>query len=118
MEKLKKHYEGKIEPIDLIIGNKLDFVRGSIVKYACRAGKKEGEAEKDILKIIDYALLLAKQEDIDVKDYLAIQIVKERIGVNDTSTTTKQAENTWHIDKGVYPIRFHDEPSPSECAWG
>lgn len=53
------HYESnKIEPITYIMANNMSFNRGNIVKYAHRAGKKEGQQELDIKKIIDYAMLL------------------------------------------------------------
>lgn len=62
-----EHYHGNgTEPIDLISDNKLDFCRGSIIKYAYRAGKKEGQEKQDILKIIDYAMLLMEQEGINM----------------------------------------------------
>lgn len=60
------HYKSKIEPLEYIIENGFDFVRGNIIKYASRAGKKEGEEKNDIKKIIDYALILAKQENINI----------------------------------------------------
>lgn len=60
------HYESdSIEPIEFMMSNKLDFCRASIIKYAFRAGKKEGQESLDIKKIIDYAILLAMQEGID-----------------------------------------------------
>lgn len=37
------HYQGKIEPIDLIESQGLSFNRGNIIKYVCRAGKKDDE---------------------------------------------------------------------------
>lgn len=60
------HAEG-IEPIEYISSNKLDFNRGSIIKYAHRAGDKAGQERLDIKKIIDYAMLLAFQEGIDIE---------------------------------------------------
>ena len=40
------HYtSGKIEVMDFIDDQKLSFARGNIVKYVCRAGKKENELE-------------------------------------------------------------------------
>lgn len=60
------HYKSKIEPLEYIIENGFDFVRGNIIKYASRAGKKKGEEKNDIKKIIDYALILAKQENINI----------------------------------------------------
>lgn len=50
-----KHYQGTVQPIDLINAQGLNFNLGNVVKYACRAGKKDGEsAEKDLNKALDY----------------------------------------------------------------
>ena len=38
-----KHYQGTIQPIDLINAQDLNFNLGNVVKYVCRAGKKKGE---------------------------------------------------------------------------
>lgn len=38
-----KHYQGAVQPIDLINAQGLNFNLGNVVKYACRAGKKQGE---------------------------------------------------------------------------
>lgn len=43
MNKTPKHYKGKIQPIDLINAQNLNFNLGNVVKYVCRAGKKDGE---------------------------------------------------------------------------
>ena len=46
----------KIQPIEYITANKLDFIDGNIVKYATR--KKDGETDKERYdKIIHYAKL-------------------------------------------------------------
>ena len=37
------HYQGTIQPIDLINEQNLNFNLGNVVKYVCRAGKKQGE---------------------------------------------------------------------------
>ena len=37
------HYQGSIQPIDLINAQNLNFNLGNVVKYVCRAGKKQGE---------------------------------------------------------------------------
>lgn len=37
------HYQGTTQPIDLINAQNLNFNLGNVVKYVCRAGKKEGE---------------------------------------------------------------------------
>jgi tRNA A37 methylthiotransferase MiaB len=45
------HYtDGKIEVIDFIRDKHLDFCRGNVVKYICRAGKKSKETELEDLK--------------------------------------------------------------------
>ena len=37
------HYQGNIQPIDLINAQDLNFNLGNVVKYVSRAGKKQGE---------------------------------------------------------------------------
>lgn len=45
------HYnQGRIEVIDFIEDQKLNFSRGSAIKYISRAGKKPGESEVDDLQ--------------------------------------------------------------------
>ena len=46
------HYQGTIQPIDLINAQNLNFNLGNVVKYVCRAGKKQGE---NILSDLDKA---------------------------------------------------------------
>ena len=41
--KTPKHYQGTIQPIDLINAQDLNFNLGNVVKYVSRAGKKQGE---------------------------------------------------------------------------
>ena len=55
-----KHYKQyKIQPIEFIVANKLDFIQGNIIKYALR--KKDGEhPDEKWNKIIHYCEL-AKQ---------------------------------------------------------
>ena len=49
------HYQGVIQPIDLINAQNLNFNLGNVVKYVCRAGKKQGESNlKDLKKAKDY----------------------------------------------------------------
>ena len=43
INKTPKHYQGTIQPIDLINAQNLNFNLGNVVKYVCRAGKKQGE---------------------------------------------------------------------------
>ena len=55
MGNIPKHYQnGKIyDLIDVIQDFKLNFNRGNVLKYVCRAGKKDDEV-KDLEKAIDY----------------------------------------------------------------
>ena len=49
------HYQGTTQPIDLINAQDLNFNLGNVVKYVCRAGKKDGESkEKDLKKALNY----------------------------------------------------------------
>ena len=51
------HYKGyKIQPIEFIVANKLDFIQGNIVKYALRNKAGENPDEK-WNKIIHYCEL-------------------------------------------------------------
>ena len=57
------HYVGgetKIQTLDLIdsIGDSESFCRSNAIKYLSRFGKKEGKNQKDLLKVIHYAILL------------------------------------------------------------
>lgn len=72
------HYEGKIEPIEFIMANKMTFNRGNIIKYATRAGKKSGQEKLDIHKIIDYAMLMAFEEGVDIDKDDIIKLVNYR----------------------------------------
>ena len=52
------HYKNcKIQPVDYIYHNKLDFLEGNVVKYITRHRTK-GEGKKDIEKVIHYAELI------------------------------------------------------------
>ena len=65
------HYQGTIQPIDLINAQDLNFNLGNVVKYVCRAGKKQGE---NILSDLEKA-----------KDYINFEIerVKKWTNVNE-----------------------------------
>ena len=64
-----QHYtQFNIEPIEFLMRNKLEYWRGSIIKYVCRAGSKfqEGKTMKqseidDLNKIIEYALFRKRE---------------------------------------------------------
>ena len=55
MKSIPKHYEnGKdYDLIDVIKDYDLSFNLGNVIKYVCRAGKKENEI-KDLEKAVDY----------------------------------------------------------------
>ena len=40
-----KHYNEKVEPIELIEAFDLGFNRGNVIKYVARAGRKDDELE-------------------------------------------------------------------------
>ena len=55
-----KHYgQGKYQATDMIIdsGYGEGFCIGNIMKYAMRFGKKNGKDNKDLMKIIHYAII-------------------------------------------------------------
>ncbi len=44
------HYQnGSIQVWDFIADQNVDYFTGNVIKYICRAGKKEGESELDDL---------------------------------------------------------------------
>jgi len=46
-----KHYkEYKIQPIEFIVANKLDFIQGCVIKYICRFDKKNGVEDLEKIK--------------------------------------------------------------------
>ena len=52
-----KHYKNfKIQPIEFITANNLNFVQGCVIKYICRFDKKNGNEDLD--KVIHYCELL------------------------------------------------------------
>ena len=63
------HYEKmKIQPVEYIHANGLDFFEGNIVKYVTRHRSKNGA--EDIKKAIDYCKMILKLDygiDVDAK---------------------------------------------------
>lgn len=55
-----KHYEGAITPVEYIVANELDFLRGNIVKYVSRDKRKNGA--EDIRKAIHYCQMILKYD--------------------------------------------------------
>lgn len=55
------HYKGmKIQPVEFIHANKIPFIEGCIIKYACRHREKNGK--QDLLKIKHFVDLLISLE--------------------------------------------------------
>ena len=50
----------RIQPIEYIMANKMDFCSGNIVKYASRWDKK-GEPYSDLCKIVESAKILIEE---------------------------------------------------------
>ena len=65
------HYQGTIQPIELINAQNLNFNLGNIVKYVCRAGKKQGE---NILSDLEKA-----------KNYINYEIERVKKWTNDNA---------------------------------
>ena len=64
------HYgKNKIQTTEFVFDsqNGEGFCIGNIIKYAQRYGKKDGHNEKDLLKIIHYAIILLGSEHYDKK---------------------------------------------------
>ena len=63
------HYEKmKIQPVEYIHANGLDFFEGNVIKYVTRHRSKNGA--EDIKKAIDYCKMILKLDygiDIDTK---------------------------------------------------
>jgi len=56
-----QHYSDfKIEPLEYIIANNLDFLQGNIVKYVTRFRKKGGHS--DLIKAKQYLDILIENE--------------------------------------------------------
>lgn len=65
-----QHYsKNKIQTTEFIFdsGHGEGFCMGNIIKYAQRYGKKDGYNEKDLLKIVHYAIILLGKEHYDKK---------------------------------------------------
>ena len=58
-----KHYtKGKIEPIDFIYANNMDYLEGNIIKYISRYKYKGGS--EDLKKAQFYLRMLIQREEI------------------------------------------------------
>jgi hypothetical protein len=66
---MNEHYrQTPIQPIELITHYGLDFSLGNVLKYICRAGKKQNASIKDDLMKALWYLAYHLTEDIDVSD--------------------------------------------------
>jgi hypothetical protein len=66
-----QHYSGKegnkIQVTEFIMEHceNYDWLKGNVIKYIARYGKKDGKNRKDILKALHYALLMLYYDDRD-----------------------------------------------------
>lgn len=73
------HYsQVEIQPIMYILSNKLDFCRGNIIKYVTR--DKFKDKDKDIKKIIDYAVFILKY-DYKYTDEMVSEYLKQKYNI-------------------------------------
>jgi hypothetical protein len=54
------HYAGTIQPVEFIMSNAetLDYLKGNIIKYIHRYGKKDGHNSKDLYKAIHFIMMM------------------------------------------------------------
>ena len=99
------YYEGSIEPIEYMAASFTDseyagFLKGNIIKYISRAGKK-GPAIEDLRKAEQYLRWLIELETPDASDIASMSLI-ERIKLEEAKAVeAKHAE--W--------LRFRDERS-------
>ena len=79
------HYMGAVQPIELMLNalsrdEFIGFLKGNMIKYAFRAGRKEGEsAEKDRNKYITYSEWLFTFEEFGTIEVNGEYIEKGKI---------------------------------------
>lgn len=79
------HYMGAVQPIELMFNalsreEFIGFLKGNMIKYAFRAGRKEGEsAEKDRNKYLTYAKWLYTFEEFGSIEVNGEYIEKNKI---------------------------------------
>lgn len=79
------HYMGAVQPIELMLNalsreEFIGFLKGNMIKYAFRAGRKEGEsAEKDRNKYLTYSEWLYTFESFDTIEVNGEYIEKGKI---------------------------------------
>lgn len=59
------HYGGQIQPVEFIMSNAetLDYLKGNVVKYIYRFGKKDGSNRKDLMKACHFIMMMARYGD-------------------------------------------------------
>lgn len=70
LQTYNEHYSAgnKIQVVEFIMSQfdtGEDFLRGNVLKYTSRYGKKAGKNRKDLLKAIHYLLLMMHYEDVN-----------------------------------------------------
>lgn len=81
------HYMGAVQPIELMLNalsreEFIGFLKGNMIKYAFRAGRKAGEsAEKDRNKYLTYAEWLRAFEEFSAIEVNGEYIEKCKINV-------------------------------------
>ena len=76
-----QHYSGKYQATDMIIdaGHGTGFCIGNIMKYAKRYGKKDGYNNKDLMKIIHYAIIEMYNQNEIINDTKEVSINKNDV---------------------------------------
>jgi len=56
------HYGGTVQPVEFIMSNSetLDYLKGNVVKYVYRYGKKNGSNVQDLYKAVHFIMMMAK----------------------------------------------------------
>ena len=89
------HYDMPISPVEYIEKNKLGFTRGNIVKYVSRDKRKN--RDKDIQKVIDYALLILEYDynytDQQIAEVLQRFMPKTEVTFQDAFKESMNIEN-------------------------
>lgn len=60
-----KHYGGIIQPVEFIMSNAttLDYLKGNVIKYIYRFGKKNGSNPEDLYKAVHFMMMMLHYKD-------------------------------------------------------
>lgn len=60
-----KHYGGIIQPVEFIMSNAttIDYLKGNVVKYIYRFGKKNGANQDDLYKAVHFIMMMAQYKE-------------------------------------------------------